>query len=41
MRIKRKDVAFLMHVKSQIQFESKEEQVNYLKAKLKDLANNH
>ena len=30
-----------MHVKSQIQFESKEEQENYLKAKLKDLANNH
>ena len=39
-RIKNKDVAFLMRVRSKITFNSQEEQIKYLKAKLKDLAHN-
>ena len=40
-RIKNKDVAFLMRVRSRIEFESDEDHVTYLKAKLKDIAHNN
>ena len=39
-RIKNNDVAFLMKVKSRLEFKSQEEQIKYCKAKLKDLAFN-
>lgn len=40
-RIKNKDVAFLMRVRSRIEFKDHDDHVKYLKAKLKDLAHNH
>lgn len=40
-RLIKGDVAWLMRVKSRLDFESEEDQVDYCKRKLKDLANNH
>ena len=40
-RIKNKDVGFLMRVRSRIDFKSDEDQIKYVKSKLKDLAHNY